>query len=147
MIDKGLLHGVQVAFAAQYPFDGSYVTALNRNDEQQTGQCALTVKMDGASAALPVVAALLRSSETDLFTQRVQHSGAVIAKDEVILPINSNHMPTILSVAGLLVTPGMHASKRVGCRCNRSRRREASAAWKGAPGHVMSINWFVRQFV
>ncbi len=62
---------MQVAGPVGQPLDGDHRRANGRG-ERETGEHAPPVHQHGAGTALPVVAALLRSGEAEMFPQRVK---------------------------------------------------------------------------
>ena len=58
MVDERLLHGVQVVALGQ-ALDGRDPQTRRRHGEGKTGEVAFAIDVDGAGAALPLVAALL----------------------------------------------------------------------------------------
>ena len=65
LVDERLLHGMQLSVLRQ-PFDGGDVVALDGDSERQAREDALSVHMDGARAALALIAAFFASREREM---------------------------------------------------------------------------------
>src|SRR6266496_3760923 len=78
MRDERLLEGVQVGAIGRQPFDGDDLGVLIRDGEGEAAIDASAVEQDGTGAALPVVAALLGSGESEPLAQRIEQRGAGI---------------------------------------------------------------------
>ena len=74
-VQERLLHRVQPVRAGQ-SLDGGDLGAVQRDGEREAAQRAAAVDQHGAGTALPVVAALLRSGQAQVLTQRVEQCGA-----------------------------------------------------------------------
>src|SRR6266849_2462089 len=59
VVQEGLLHRVQAAVRARDPFDSGDPLPLSLHGEREAGHHAPSIYVDGAGAALAVVAALL----------------------------------------------------------------------------------------
>ena len=70
VLQESRLHGVKFAILCE-TFDGGDLIALMHDREGEAGIHAASIDVNGASAALAVVAALFRSKKTKIFPQRV----------------------------------------------------------------------------
>ena len=70
-------------FRRAQTFDGRDFIALMGERKAKAGVRALPVDVDRASAALPVIAALLRSGKVQRFTKRIEQSASWIDRDFV----------------------------------------------------------------
>ena len=100
-------------------FDRRDFVALVHHREREAAVHAPAVHMDGAGAALPVIAAFLGAGQMDPLAQRVEQRGArVEAAQRVVLAIDaeghSRWFPT--SQRGLVGLRGNHRGGR-GQRC------------------------------
>src|SRR5215472_2379454 len=88
MVDEGLLHRVQWPVRFGEALDGRDVAALGRGGEGEAGQHAPAIDEHGAGAALTVVAALLRSRQSEVFAQRVEQRRADIERNEMLVAVD-----------------------------------------------------------
>jgi hypothetical protein len=79
---------MQVFAIGRQPLDGDDLDVLMRDGEGEAAIDASPVEQDGAGAALPVVAALLGTGESETFAQRVQERGAGIDEKLVCCSIH-----------------------------------------------------------
>ncbi len=68
------------------PLDGGDLLALGLGCERQTGERRHAVNKDGAGAALTLVATFFAAGEKEMFSQRVQQTGARIERFESCAP-------------------------------------------------------------
>ncbi len=86
MVDEGLLHRMQFGPLRHETLDGEHSAPVDLHRWRQTGGNPPPVNMYGAGAALAVVAALLRSSQAELFAKQIEKRGAHIRNELVMLP-------------------------------------------------------------
>ena len=84
---EGGLHGVQSVRPAQ-ALDGGDRVALVHDGEGQAADDAQSVHQHGAGPALTMVAALLRTREAEMLTQRIQQRRAGVDRKGVNDPVN-----------------------------------------------------------
>src|SRR6185369_16089922 len=60
------------------PLDGRHVVAVVHDGERETRKDAAAVDVNGAGAALPVIAAFFRSEELELLAERVEQGGTCV---------------------------------------------------------------------
>ncbi len=60
--------------------------------KHQARQRPLAVEVDGASAALPVIAAFFGAGQAQLLAQRVEHRRARIGRDSIFLAVHSQQV-------------------------------------------------------
>lgn len=87
LFEEGSLHGMQFALPRK-PLYGGDGTAFGLGGERQAGQHALAVDMNGAGAALTLVAALLGAGEAEMFTQRVEQRDARLDVERMALAVD-----------------------------------------------------------
>ena len=77
LLEEGGLHGVERAVFVGQPLDGGDRAALDLCCQSQAGQHPLAVDMDGAGAALALVAAFLGAGQRKPVAQRIEqrHAG------------------------------------------------------------------------
>ena len=71
---------MQRAIRASQPFDGGDRVPFRLRGQGQARQHRLAVDMDGAGAALLVIAPFLGAREAKLFAQRIQQGGPVVER-------------------------------------------------------------------
>ena len=75
MLQESRLYWVKFAILGQ-AFDGGYLIALVHDRESQARIHAPSVDVNGASAALPVVAAFFCAEKAEVFAQGIQQRDA-----------------------------------------------------------------------
>src|SRR6267143_955465 len=88
VVQEGLLHRVQAAVRARDPFDSSDPLPLSLHGEREAGQHAPSIDVDGAGAALAVIAALLRAMQADLLTQSIEERCAGVEVEPAARPVH-----------------------------------------------------------
>jgi hypothetical protein len=88
VVHEGLLHRVQAAVRARDPFDSGDPLPLSLHSEREAGHHAPSIHVDGAGAALAVVAALLGAVQADLLTQGVEERSAGVGVEPVPRPVH-----------------------------------------------------------
>ena len=81
MLDKGLLHGMQLAVRTTNPFNRGDRMVLNTGRKSEARQHAPTVDQHRAGAALSMVAALLGAGQPQVLAQCIEQSRARIERD------------------------------------------------------------------
>ena len=85
MIDKCLLHRMQVAVWSSETFDGGDFAAAKACREHQTGENSPAVHQHRAGATLAMVAPLFGAREFEMIAQPVQQGGAGV-EGELVPP-------------------------------------------------------------
>jgi hypothetical protein len=88
MLNEGGLHGVEMARLTN-AFDGSDLVIGMHDSEGQAGVDATSVDMDGAGAALAVVAALLGAGQDEVLAEAIEEGSARVEAEFVGLPVDS----------------------------------------------------------
>jgi hypothetical protein len=86
MSNEGSLHCVQVFWLTDSLNGRDLVTLIHRG-EAKTWKHASTIDVDGARAALAVVASLLRSSQMQMFAETIEQRRAPIDSQIVFLSV------------------------------------------------------------
>ncbi len=104
MRDERLLEGVQVCAICRQPLDRDDLGVLMGDGEGEAARDAPPVEQDGAGAALPVVAALLGSGDSEPLAQGIQECRPGIDGKPVCRPV---HLQGDLKVHGVCVSFGL----------------------------------------
>ena len=72
MVHEGGLHGVEGPVGCLKALDRRDTSSLGLRRQREATQHALAIDMDGACAALPLVAALLRTGEIGMLAQGIE---------------------------------------------------------------------------
>ncbi len=88
MLDERPLQRVQ-ALAVGKPLDGDDLGVLVRDGEREAAIHAPAIEQDGTGTALPMVAALLGTGESETFAQRVQERRPDIDEKPVRCPVHA----------------------------------------------------------
>jgi hypothetical protein len=106
---KALLHGMQLAPSTGETFDGGDPAGLLGNREDQAGQHPRSIKQNGTSAALTVVAAVLCPGEPNMIAyclkERRSHVDCQDVNAAVHLKCNLAEIAQVISARGLTTMP------------------------------------------
>ncbi len=99
LLEKGRLHRVQPSGRAE-PFDGDDLVAALHRCQRQAGVRAPAVDVDGAGAALAVVAALLGPGEMERLAQAIEQGHARVDAHLSLLSVHSQveRQPFVVSI-------------------------------------------------
>jgi hypothetical protein len=84
--NEGFLHRVQ--FAVGQSFDGGDCTPFDLGGKRQTRQDPPSINVNGASAALTLVAALLGAMEVRIFPQSIEQRHPTLNLQQMLRPID-----------------------------------------------------------
>src|SRR5258705_833969 len=82
MADERGLHWMKRAFRCQ-PFDGGDLVSVVHHREGEATVDSLPIDEDRTRATLPLVAALLRAGQPEMFTKRVEQRRARVELDDM----------------------------------------------------------------
>src|SRR6266545_4605802 len=91
MLDKGLLHGMQLAVRTRNSFDRCDRMILDARRKSEARQHAPTVHQHRAGAALSLVATLLGAGQAQVLTQRVKQCCSHIERDAMLALVDLEH--------------------------------------------------------
>ena len=120
MIDKGLLHRVQLVAGTCEAFDCGDLAILGHDGEQQARERTLPVQMDRAGAALTVVATFLGARKPHVIMQRIEQGCPEVDQHGPFSAIdrqaNDHRLPTVRAASNLahavaLTTSGKPVSR------------------------------------
>ena len=86
VLDEGGLHRMEPGAVGE-PFNRGDLVAFVHDGEAETAVNSSAVDQNGAGAALPVIAALLRSGELEMFPQQIEKRGPRIHFQTAVSPV------------------------------------------------------------
>jgi len=87
-LHESLLHGMERAIVLQALNRGDFVSLMSHR-QRQAGERTPAVDMDGACAALALIAAFLSAAETEMLAQSVEKSAARIEMERVRFSVDT----------------------------------------------------------
>ncbi len=126
VLQKSRLHRMQPSGRAE-PFDGDDLIAVMRGGEREATVHAAAADMDGAGAALAVVATLLGAGEMQDFAQAIEQGHARIDRNFALLAVDAE-FDAELSI------------RRIGCHSivNETGHRRRPSTWKSRRGCLLT---------
>lgn len=118
IVDEGLLHRVQLSVRGQ-TFDRGDLLTLDGGGKGQAGQNPLAVHVNGASAALALIATLFAAGKRQMLSEGIEKGCPHIEIERAVLPVDpERHGERIAGIGAGFLRSGILRS----CAADKRRR-------------------------